>query len=104
MRIALMVIRLFWIAPYYLLRIWWCGISSKISFEESFQFIKKVTKRANQAGRVTIETYGIENIPSEDGFIFFPIIRGCLMYLCFWIPALGHLLLLQRKKPVILFY
>ena len=83
MRIALMVIRLFWIAPYYLLRIWWCGISSKISFEESFQFIKKVTKRANQAGRVTIETYGIENIPSEDGFIFFPNHQGLFDVLVF---------------------
>ena len=76
MRIALMVIRLFWIAPYYLIRIWWCGVSRKISFEESFQFIKKVTKKANHAGRVTIETYGIENMPKEDGFIFYPNHQG----------------------------
>lgn len=83
MRIAMMVIRLFWAAPYYLLRIWWCGISSKISFEESFQFIKKVTKKANHAGRVTIETYGIENIPAEDGFIFFPNHQGLFDVLVF---------------------
>lgn len=83
MRIALMVIRLFWIAPYYLIRIWWCGVSRKISFEESFQFIKKVTKKANHAGRVTIETYGIENMPKEDGFIFYPNHQGLFDVLVF---------------------
>ena len=46
MRIALMVIRLFLKAPYYLFRIWYCGVSKKISYEESFQVIKKVTKKA----------------------------------------------------------
>ena len=83
MRIALMVIRLFWIAPYYLIRIWWCGVSRKISVEESFQFIKKVTKKANHAGRVTIETYGIENMPKEDGFIFYPNHQGLFDVLVF---------------------
>lgn len=83
MRIALMVIRLFWAAPYYLLKIWWCGVSSRISHEESFWFIKKVTKKANHAGRVTIETYGIENIPVEDGFIFFPNHQGLFDVLVF---------------------
>lgn len=83
MRIALMVIRLFWIVPYYLIRIWWYGISSRVSFEESFHFIKKVTKKANHAGRVTIETYGIENIPKEDGFIFYPNHQGLFDVLVF---------------------
>ena len=51
MRIALMVLRLFWVAPYYVLRIWWCGISKKISFPQAFDYIKMVTKKANRAGR-----------------------------------------------------
>ena len=50
MRIALMVLRLFWVAPYYVLRIWWCGISKKISFPQAFDYIKMVTKKANRAG------------------------------------------------------
>lgn len=83
MRIALMVIRLFWVAPYYFMRIWWCGIRSKISYEDSFCFIKKVTKRANHAGRVKIEAYGIENIPAEDGFIFYPNHQGLFDVLVF---------------------
>lgn len=102
MRIALMIIRLFWRAPYYFLKIWWCSISNKVSYEESFAIIKKVTQKANRAGRVTIEAYGLENIPEEDGFIFFRTIRDYLMYLYFWIHAPDLFLLWQKRKPVIL--
>lgn len=83
MRIVLMVLRLFYVAPYYLFRIWWCGKSKKISFEETFDFIKMVTKKANHAGRVTIESYGIENIPEKDGFIFYPNHQGLFDVLVF---------------------
>lgn len=83
MRIALMVIRLFWKVPYYLLKIWWCGISGKISFEDSFRVVQSVTRKANRAGRVTIETYGLENIPKENGFIFFPNHQGMFDVLVF---------------------
>lgn len=78
-----MVLRLFFVAPYYLFRIWWCGKSKKISFEETFDFIKMVTKKANHAGRVTIESYGIENIPEKDGFIFYPNHQGLFDVLVF---------------------
>lgn len=83
MRIALMVIRLFLKAPYYLFKIWYCGVSKKISYEESFQVIKKVTKKANHAGRVKIKAYGLENIPDQDGFIFFPNHQGLFDVLVF---------------------
>ena len=48
-RIVLMVARLFLKAPYYLLRILWFSKSSKKTYEESFFYIKKVTKAANKA-------------------------------------------------------
>lgn len=83
MRIALMVLRLFFKVPYYLIRIWWCGKNRKASYAESFEFIKKVTKKANRAGRVTIESYGLENIPKEDGFIFYPNHQGLFDVLVF---------------------
>lgn len=83
MRIALMVIRLILKVPYYFFKIWRCGVSDKISYEESYQVIKKITKKANHAGRVTIETYGLENIPKEDGFIFFPNHQGMFDVLVF---------------------
>ena len=83
MRIAMMLIRLFLKTPYYFMRIWWCGKSKKVSFEESFALIKKVTKAANRAGKVTVEAHGLENIPDEDGFVFFPNHQGMYDVLVF---------------------
>lgn len=83
MRIALMVIRLLFKVPYYLLGIWWCGKSSRISFEKAFAFVKKVTKNANHAGRVVIEAYGLENIPKDEGCIFYPNHQGMFDVLVF---------------------
>lgn len=83
MRIALMVIRLFFKAVYYFAKICWCSISDKVSVEEAYQVIQKAARDANRAGRVTIEAYGIENLPKEDGFIFFPNHQGLYDALAF---------------------
>lgn len=90
-RIAMMVLRLFLKAPYYLFRIWMCGRNDKISFEEAYAYIKKVTIAANKAGRVKIESYGLENIPEKTVLYFFLIIRGFTMYWLFWNPVLCRL-------------
>lgn len=82
-RIGMMVLRLFLKAPYYLFRIWRCGKSDKISFEDAYAYIKKVTVAANKAGRVKIESYGLENIPDKNGFIFFPNHQGLYDVLAF---------------------
>lgn len=82
-RIAMMVLRLFLKAPYYLFRIWRYGKSDKISYEESYAYVKKVTVAANRAGRVTIESHGVENIPKENGFVFFPNHQGLYDVLAF---------------------
>ena len=82
-RIALMVLRLILKVPYYLLGIWWCGKRKNYDLEKSYAFVKKVTKAANHAGRVTVESYGIENIPKENGFIFFPNHQGMFDVLVF---------------------
>lgn len=83
MRIALMVIRLIVKVPYYFFQIWWCGKSKKRTFEESFQIMKKITKKANHAGRVIVESYGVENLPKEDGFVMFPNHQGMFDVLVF---------------------
>ena len=75
-RIVLMVVRLFYIVPYYLFRIGRYGKKEPHNYEEAYAYIKKVTKRANRAGRVVIESHGLENLPSEDGFIFYPNHQG----------------------------
>ena len=75
-RIAMMVLRLFLKAPYYLFQIWRCGKNPKITHEEAYACVKKVTIAANRAGKVKIESYGLENIPKENGFVFFPNHQG----------------------------
>ena len=82
-RIIMMVLRLFLEAPFYLFRIWLCGKSNKISFEESYAYVRKVTVAANKAGKVKIETYGLENIPQKNGFVFFPNHQGLYDVLAF---------------------
>ncbi len=79
----MMVLRLFLKAPYYLYCIWKCGKKKEYSLEESYACVKKVTKAANRAGRVGIEAYGLENIPKENGFIFFPNHQGLFDVLVF---------------------
>lgn len=82
-RIAMMVIRLFFKAPLYFFQIWRCGKKKDITMEEAYACVKKVTIAANRAGKVTIESYGLENIPTENGFIFFPNHQGLYDVLAF---------------------
>lgn len=81
-RILLMVFRLFLKTPYYFYCIWRCG-KKNVTLEEAYACVKKVTKAANRAGRVKIEAYGVENIPKENGFIFFPNHQGMFDVLVF---------------------
>lgn len=83
-RIVLMVVRLFLKVPYYLFRIWLCGKGRQLNYDNNYRFVRHVTKAANRAGRVTIETHGIENIPKENGFVFFPNHQGLFDVLVFF--------------------
>ncbi|MCD7725215.1 MAG: 1-acyl-sn-glycerol-3-phosphate acyltransferase [Clostridiales bacterium] len=82
-RIILMVVRLWYKVPYYMFGIWWCGKNKRISGDKAYAFVQKVTRAANKAGRVTVKSYGIENIPKEPGFIFFPNHQGLFDVLVF---------------------
>ncbi len=75
-RIAVMVLRLFLKAPYFLFRIWLCGRKNPRDYEKSYRVIRHVCKKANHAGRVKIEAHGLENLPGENGFLFFPNHQG----------------------------
>ena len=43
---------------------------------ERYALLKKIDRRANQGGNITIQTCGAENIPDENGFIFYPNHQG----------------------------
>ncbi len=79
----MMVLRLCYAVPYYLYRIWRYGKQEPIDYDEAFSFIQRVTRKANHAGRVTLEVYGEENIPKTGGFVFFPNHQGMFDVLVF---------------------
>ncbi len=83
LRIIMMVVRLIYIAPYYLYRIWKYGKQGNEDITEAYAYIKKVTMAANRAGRVKIESHGLENLPKEDGYIFYPNHQGLFDVLVF---------------------
>lgn len=82
-RILMMVFRLFYKVPFYLYRISKYAKDETVSLEESYAYVKKVTKAANRAGKVEIEVHGIENIPKENGFMLFPNHQGMFDVLVF---------------------
>jgi 1-acyl-sn-glycerol-3-phosphate acyltransferase len=83
-RIILMVLRLFYIAPYYFYRIWKFGKAGDVDYDAAFSYIQMVTKKANRAGRVTVEVSGTENLPKERGFVMFPNHQGMFDVLVFF--------------------
>ena len=54
MRIALMVVRIFFKAIVYFVQISYCGHSRKVTFEQAYRIIQNAAKNANRAGRVTL--------------------------------------------------
>lgn len=76
MRIAMILIRLFLKTPYYFLRIWWCSVNKKISLQRGYEVTRHVTIQANKAGKIKVQVIGKENIPKENGFMFFPNHQG----------------------------
>ncbi len=76
MRIALMVIRKLYLVPYLFFKIWLAGKRYQGDYMPGFQIAKRISKHAVQAGNITLEVHGTENIPQEDGFIFYPNHQG----------------------------
>lgn len=103
-RIMLMVFRLFLKVPYYFYQISKASDRNKVTFEEAYAIVKNVTKNANKAGRVTIESHGLENIPKENGFVFFPNHQGMFDVLVFLesSPAPFAFVMKKEVKDVIL--
>ena len=72
-RIMYMVIRNIILVPFMWIKL--CYHAShvdKYTEEEHYKMLKFIVHRANKGGNVTIDFHGQENIPSENGFMFFP--------------------------------
>lgn len=84
MRIALMVLRKLYIVPYYFLKLCFAARHYNGDYMPGFLIAKKIAKHGIQAGNVTLEVHGTENIPQEDGFIYYPNHQGLFDVLNFY--------------------
>lgn len=102
-RIILMVLRLLYKDALG----WWMKVCrygkdenfEKYDEEQRYALLQEVTTRANRAGRVTVECYGRENLPRENGYILFPNHQGLFDTLLFF-ETHGRFLSFVMKKEV----
>ena len=72
-RILLMVFRNLFFVPYGWFKLcWYASHAERYSEEQRYQLLKYVDNRAVKGGNLVIDGHGMENIPKEYGFIFFP--------------------------------
>lgn len=84
MRIALMVLRKLYIVPFLFYKICVAAKHYDGDYMPGFLLAKKIAKHAIEAGNITLEVHGEENIPREDGFIFYPNHQGLFDTLTFF--------------------
>ena len=67
----LILVPIMWIKLFY-----YASHVEKYTEEQHYKMLKFIVKHANKGGNVTIDVYGQENIPADNGFIFFPNHQG----------------------------
>ena len=84
MRIALMVLANILWAPFAFIKLCWIAKRYNGDYNPGFQMSKKIAKHAIWGGNVKLEVHGIENVPKEDGFMFYPNHQGLFDSLTFF--------------------
>ncbi|WP_460641381.1 lysophospholipid acyltransferase family protein [Lacrimispora brassicae] len=76
-RISYMIIRNFFRVPLWFYRICRMGLPKDTHTDEQrYDYIRHIVKTVNRTGRIKVEVQGVENLPSENGFILFPNHQG----------------------------
>lgn len=76
-RILLMVLRNLLFVPYGWIKLcYYAAHVDKYTEEQRYALLKLIDGRANRGGRIQIDVHGVENLPEEDGFIFYPNHQG----------------------------
>lgn len=104
MRIALMVICKCYLVPFMYFKIWKAARKYNGDYMPGFLIAKKIAKYAIQGGNITLETYGEENIPKENGFIFYPNHQGLFDSLPFFASCPNPFALVTKKEARNIFF
>ena len=76
-RIVMMVLRNLWYVPYAWIRLcWYASHVDRYPEEKRYAFLQDIVYHANRGGNIQIDAHGVENIPKENGFMFFPNHQG----------------------------
>lgn len=76
-RIIMMVLRNLVFVPFGWIRLCWhASHVDRYTEEQHFRLLKYIDRRANKGGNIRVNGYGLENIPKENGFIFYPNHQG----------------------------
>ena len=76
-RIILMLLKNIWYLPYAIAKLfWYASHADQYPETKIYAFLQDVCHHANRAGNITIDAHGTENIPKENGFLFFPNHQG----------------------------
>lgn len=83
MRIALMVLRKLLLVPGMFIRLCQAGKKYNGDYTLGFDISRQIATHGIEAGNITPEIHGIENIPKEPGFIYYPNHQGMFDVLMF---------------------
>ena len=73
----LMVLRNLFFVPYGWFKLcWYASHVDRYTEEERYRLLQYVDHRAIRGGNLKIDAHGLENIPKENGFMFFPNHQG----------------------------
>ena len=84
MRIALMVIMNILLVPFMFIKLLWTAKRYNGDYNPGFKMAKFISKRAIWGGNIKLEVHGVENVPKEDGFMFYPNHQGLFDSLTFY--------------------
>jgi len=82
-RIAFMVLRSIFNLPYWLFHINQLCDTEKHDAKTRYAYLHKLVPIVNKRGRVTIDCHGLENLPTENGYVMFPNHQGLFDALAF---------------------
>lgn len=76
-RIIMMVLKNFFFVPFGWIKLcWYASHVDRYTEEERYALLKYIVYRANWGGNIKIDAHGVENIPKENGFMFYPNHQG----------------------------
>ena len=76
-RILMMVFRNLFFVPYGWIKLcWYASQVENYTEAQRYEMLRYIVYRANKGGNIKIDAHGIENIPKENGFMFYPNHQG----------------------------